>query len=46
MPFAASAAFGIGLAEKVLEAYSFLVNNYDDEGDQPDEIFLFGFSRV
>lgn len=34
-------AFGWGLDEKILNAYSFLIENYDP-GDQ---IFLFGFSR-
>ena len=34
-------AFGTGLSDNVLEAYAFLVNNYD-EGDA---IYCFGFSR-
>jgi uncharacterized protein (DUF2235 family) len=34
-------ATGYGLDENVLEAYTFLLNNYD-EGDH---VFLFGFSR-
>ncbi|SMQ53762.1 unnamed protein product [Zymoseptoria tritici ST99CH_1A5] len=38
---AQQAGFGVGLNEKVCEAYNFLVNNYGPE----DEISLFGFSR-
>ncbi|KJZ72151.1 hypothetical protein HIM_08416 [Hirsutella minnesotensis 3608] len=34
-------AFGVGLAERVREAYSYLCTNYQDG----DEIFLVGFSR-
>jgi len=33
--------FGHGLSKNVLEAYRFLVHNYDDD----DQIYLFGFSR-
>nr|OQO18155.1 hypothetical protein B0A51_16960 [Rachicladosporium sp. CCFEE 5018] len=40
---------GAGLSENVREAYSFLVSNYSDQRDakvdQPDSIFLVGFSR-
>ena len=32
---------GYGLDDNVLAAYTFLINNYEDD----DEIFLFGFSR-
>jgi uncharacterized protein (DUF2235 family) len=35
-------ALGWGLSRNVQDAYMFLVENYDDPGD---EIFLFGFSR-
>jgi uncharacterized protein (DUF2235 family) len=35
-------ALGWGLSHNVQDAYMFLVENYDDPGD---EIFLFGFSR-
>ncbi|CAD6887922.1 unnamed protein product [Tilletia controversa] len=34
-------ATGVGLADNLIEAYSFLVDNYNDG----DEIFLVGFSR-
>jgi uncharacterized protein (DUF2235 family) len=34
-------AFGIGLSDKILEAYAFLIANYEPE----DELFIFGFSR-
>lgn len=34
-------AFGVGLAENVLDCYRFLANNYQPN----DEIYLFGFSR-
>ena len=34
-------AFGVGLSRNVLDAYCWLLENYDDE----DEIYLFGFSR-
>jgi uncharacterized protein (DUF2235 family) len=34
-------AFGFGIKKKILEAYSFLVANYDPG----DELFFFGFSR-
>jgi len=34
-------ALGIGLDRNILEAYKFLVDNYEDG----DEIYLFGFSR-
>ena len=37
----AGLGFGFGLQEKVLEAYAFLIDNYE-EGDK---IYLFGFSR-
>ncbi|KAF2272041.1 uncharacterized protein EI97DRAFT_344513, partial [Westerdykella ornata] len=35
-------AFGIGIDEKIMEAYSFICNNYN-RGE--DEIYLIGFSR-
>ncbi|WP_319531071.1 DUF2235 domain-containing protein [uncultured Cohaesibacter sp.] len=41
-------AFGRGINENVLEAYRFLIDNYDDgrsSGREPDRIYLFGFSR-
>jgi uncharacterized protein (DUF2235 family) len=34
-------AFGLGLSDNVLDAYRWLVQNYDAD----DEIYLFGFSR-
>ena len=39
--------FGVGLSRNVIDAYRFLVDNYSDggQGGQPDEIFVFGFSR-
>ena len=39
--------FGIGLSQNVLDGYAFIANNYDadDDGGEPDDIFLFGFSR-
>lgn len=39
-------ATGWGMDTNVLEAYRFLVDNYEiDAKGQPDEIYLFGFSR-
>ena len=38
---ATAGAFGAGLEKNVMDAYRFLVHNYD----AGDEIFLFGFSR-
>ena len=38
-------AFGAGLEKNIEDAYRFLVFNYDDSGEEPDEIFVFGFSR-
>jgi len=38
--------FGFGLEENVRDAYNWLVGNYCDSGsDNPDEIYVFGFSR-
>lgn len=39
--------FGVGLSRNVIDAYRFLVDNYSDggAGGEPDEIFVFGFSR-
>ena len=39
--------FGVGLSQNVLDGYRFIANNYDaGEGHgEPDDIFLFGFSR-
>jgi uncharacterized protein (DUF2235 family) len=38
--------FGFGLEENVRDAYNWLVANYcDSDSDNPDEIFVFGFSR-
>lgn len=34
-------AFGVGLSANVMDAYRFLVDNYDDG----DELYFFGFSR-
>jgi uncharacterized protein (DUF2235 family) len=33
--------FGLGISDNIIDAYSFIVSNYEDG----DEIFLFGFSR-
>ncbi|SNY92454.1 Uncharacterized alpha/beta hydrolase domain [Cohaesibacter sp. ES.047] len=41
-------AFGRGINENVMEAYRFLIENYDDgrsNNTEPDRIYLFGFSR-
>jgi uncharacterized protein (DUF2235 family) len=40
-------AFGIGLSQNVLDGYGFIANNYDagEDDGEPDDIFLFGFSR-
>lgn len=40
-------AFGIGLSDNILDGYRFIANNYDagDGEREPDEIYLFGFSR-
>lgn len=39
--------FGIGLEQNVREAYNWLVQNFNDgpAGGEPDEIYIFGFSR-
>ncbi|MEX0861107.1 MAG: DUF2235 domain-containing protein [Cucumibacter sp.] len=37
----AAGAFGIGLDDKILDAYRFLIFNYEPG----DEVFIFGFSR-
>ena len=40
--------FGWGIDENVTEAYNWLIQNYEDGGQYPenaDEIFIFGFSR-
>src|SRR5262245_61132194 len=39
--------FGIGLEQNVRDAYSWLVQNFQDgdKGTGDDEIFIFGFSR-
>jgi uncharacterized protein (DUF2235 family) len=34
-------AFGLGISDNIIDAYSFIVSNYENG----DEIFLFGFSR-
>jgi uncharacterized protein (DUF2235 family) len=38
-------AVGRGLSDNVLEAYRWLHKHYDWESPEPDQIFLFGFSR-
>ena len=40
-------AFGGGLSQNVLDGYRFIANNYDagERDGEPDDIFLFGFSR-
>jgi uncharacterized protein (DUF2235 family) len=40
-------AFGIGLSQNVMDGYGFIANNYDagEDDGEPDDIFLFGFSR-
>jgi uncharacterized protein (DUF2235 family) len=40
-------AFGLGLSQNVLDGYRFIANNYDagEDDGEPDDIFLFGFSR-
>ena len=44
---ALAGGLGVGLDDNVRDAYGFLTNNYQGEfeGQPPDEIFLFGFSR-
>lgn len=37
--------FGVGLGRNIRQAYDFLRLNYVENGDDRDEIFLFGFSR-
>lgn len=37
--------FGFGLEQNVRDAYNWLVGNYHDDCDPPDEIYVFGFSR-
>jgi uncharacterized protein (DUF2235 family) len=39
--------FGVGLSQNVLDGYRFIANNYDAGASdrEPDDIFLFGFSR-
>jgi len=38
-------AVGRGLSNNVIEAYTWLAQHYDWDSPQPDEIYLFGFSR-
>ena len=38
-------AFGAGFRDNVFDAYRFLMDNYDDNGGDPDHVYLFGFSR-
>lgn len=41
-----SAAFGLGLTEKVLRAYRFISSNYENSStSESSKIYLFGFSR-
>jgi hypothetical protein len=38
--------FGFGLEQNVRDAYNWLVENYSDSGpENPDEVYVFGFSR-
>ena len=38
-------AVGRGLSNNVIEAYTWLAQHYDWDSPQPDQIYLFGFSR-
>ena len=38
-------SFGFGLEENVRHAYDWLVEHFHDDGEKPDEIYIFGFSR-
>ncbi|MGQ0649529.1 MAG: phospholipase effector Tle1 domain-containing protein [Gemmatimonadaceae bacterium] len=38
-------AFGFGLEENVRQAYDWLVENFHDDAWEPDDIYVFGFSR-
>jgi len=38
-------AVGYGLSNDIADAYTFLMNNYEDNGEDKDKVYLFGFSR-
>ncbi|MEO7512629.1 MAG: DUF2235 domain-containing protein, partial [Gemmatimonadaceae bacterium] len=38
-------SFGFGLEQNVRKAYDWLVENYRDDDEKADEIYIFGFSR-